>query len=72
MESRLNLIFGLHSNAKHAFRYETGPVAKYATGPVFFAIAAKAPRGYLGFNDKRLSKRTLAGRLSPPLSLAPG
>jgi hypothetical protein len=47
-------------------------VAKHATCSILFAIAAKSSRPYLDVNDKRLSKRTLTGRLSPPLSLAPG
>jgi hypothetical protein len=47
-------------------------VAKRATGPILFAIAAKALHCYFELNGKQLPKRTLAGRHSPPLSLAPG
>ena len=46
-----------------------GPVAKHATGPILFAIAAISPRPYLLSNDKRLSKQHWPGGsllLSPP------
>lgn len=60
------------TDAIYAFPLKMGLVAKYATDPILFAIAAKSPRPYLEVNGKRLSKRTLTGRHSPPLSLAPG
>lgn len=49
-----------------------GLVAKCATRPILFAIAALTTHPYLELNGKRLSKSTLTGRHSPPLSLAPG
>ena len=49
-----------------------GLVAKHATSPILFAIAANASGPYLIINGKRLSKRILTGRHPPPLPLAPG
>ena len=49
-----------------------GLVAKHATGPILFAIAANSSGPYRVVNGKRLSKRILTGRHPPPLPLAPG
>ena len=48
-----------------------GLVAKHATGPILFAIAANSSGPYLVFNGKRLPERTLTGRHTPPLPPSP-
>ena len=44
-----------------------GLVAKHATSPILFAIAANSSGPYVVFNGKRLPERTLTGRHTPPL-----
>lgn len=68
----IGIHLALFDDAIYVFPMKMGSVAKHATGPILFAIAAKSSRSYLVVNGKRLSKRTLTGRHSPPLSLAPG
>ena len=48
-----------------------GLVAKHATSPILFAIAANSSGPYWASNGKRLSEHTLTGRHSPPLSPSP-
>jgi hypothetical protein len=43
-------------NEINAFSTKIGLVAKHATGPILFAIAAISSAPYLLVNDKQLSK----------------
>jgi hypothetical protein len=53
------------------FPKQMGLVAKHATSPILFAIAANSSGPYVVFNGKRLPGRTLTGRHTPPLPPRP-